>query len=170
MTGGAMRRGDRQITDFRAMLAVTDACDCCRLGLTDGDTAYIVPMNFGWEARDGALTLYFHCAREGKKLRLLQARARASFEMDTGHEFVRRDAACRCTMHYQCVMGQGSVRIVERPDEKMHALERIMAHYAPQRAWTFPEEAVRAVTVLRLDVAEWSCKVHAPDALLPERS
>lgn len=77
--------------------------------------------------------------------------------------------ACGCTMCYQSVMGKGVVRVVERPDEKLHALERIMAHYAPGRAWTFPEEAVRAVCVLRLDVAEWSCKIHAPGALLPER-
>lgn len=169
MTGGAMRRKDRQITDFQAMLAVADACACCRLGLADGDAAYIVPMNFGWEARDGALTLYFHCAQEGKKLRLLRARAYASFEMDTGHEFVLRDAACSCTMHYQSVMGRGVVRVVEQPDEKVRALERILAHYTPQRTWTFREEAMREVTVLRLDVTEWSCKIHAAGALLPEQ-
>lgn len=155
-----MRRKDREITDFAQMLAAVDACDCCRLGLVDGGEAYIVPMSFGWTARDGALTLYFHCAKDGRKLRLLQTQARVSFEMDTRHEFTRGDAACGCTMLYQSVMGRGHVFLIERPDEKIHALETILAHYAPERNWTLGENDVNAVAILRLEVDEWSCKAH----------
>ncbi len=140
------------------MLAVVDACDCCRLGLVDGDGAYIVPMNFGWEQRGGALTLYFHCAPEGKKLRLLRTQTRAAFEMDTAHAFVRREDACGCTMRYQSVMGRGDICTVEQPAERAHAMARIVAHYAPERSDAVRADALEATVLLRLDVDDWSCK------------
>ena len=65
-----MRRRDREITDREKMLEIVAECDCCRLGLVDNGEAYIVPMNFGFEDAGSALTLYFHCAAEGRKLDL----------------------------------------------------------------------------------------------------
>lgn len=47
-----MRREDREITDFDAMLQIVQDCDCCRLGLAENGTVYIVPLNFGWEAAE----------------------------------------------------------------------------------------------------------------------
>lgn len=155
-----MRRKDREIASFERMLAVVDACDCCRLGLVDEDGAYIVPMNFGWEAGGGTLVLYFHCAAEGKKLRLLRAQTRVSFEMDTAHAFVRREEACGCTMRYQSVMGRGTVRALEQPEERARAMARIVAHYAPELACAVQESALREAVLLRLEVTEWSCKAN----------
>ena len=57
-----MRRKEREIIDFEKMVHFPDRCDCCRLGLTDGETPYIVPLNFGRIIENGLLTLYFHCA------------------------------------------------------------------------------------------------------------
>ena len=55
-----MRRTDREITDFHEMMEILKSCDCCRIGLLDGQEAYIVPMNFGYEECGEHLTLYFH--------------------------------------------------------------------------------------------------------------
>ena len=40
-----MRRKDREVTDFSKMIDILKSCDCCRLGLVDGNEAYIVSMN-----------------------------------------------------------------------------------------------------------------------------
>ncbi len=32
-----MRRSDREVTDFRTILAVIDRCDILRIGLADGE-------------------------------------------------------------------------------------------------------------------------------------
>lgn len=53
-----MRRADREIREFDRMLAVADACDCCRLGLLDDAGAYIVPLNFGYEAEGETACAY----------------------------------------------------------------------------------------------------------------
>ena len=88
-----MRRTEREITDYKSMLEVLRRCDCCRLGFVDGDAAYIVPMNFGFEDKDGALTLYFHGATQGKKMSLLPAQRTVSFEADCGHALFEGQSA-----------------------------------------------------------------------------
>ena len=38
-----------------------------RLGFVDGDDAYIVPLNYGYEDKDGELVIYCHGAKDGRK-------------------------------------------------------------------------------------------------------
>lgn len=153
-----MRRKDREVADFSAMLEIVKACDCCRIGLVDGEEAYIVPMNFGYEAQGETLTLYFHCAREGRKLDLIPLQKRTAFEMDAGHGLIEGMSACEYSFHYQCVMGKGILEVLEEPEEKLHGLERIMEHYAHTTDWNLKPGTEKSVCVLRLKVEEWSCK------------
>lgn len=51
---------------------------------------YVVPMNYGFAlAPDGRLTLYLHCAAEGRKLDLLRRDARVGFAISALVETVR---------------------------------------------------------------------------------
>lgn len=50
-----MRRKDREVTELEAVKEIIRQCDVLRLGLVDGDYPYIVPMNFGWEEKEGRL-------------------------------------------------------------------------------------------------------------------
>ena len=40
-----MRRKDREITSYDKMLEIMQSCDCCRIGLKDKDSVYILPLN-----------------------------------------------------------------------------------------------------------------------------
>lgn len=155
-----MRRKDREIKDFAKMMEILETCDCCRLGLTDDDGAYIVPMNFGYEESDDNLVLYFHCAKEGRKIGLIKKQGKASFEMDSKHELASGERACDFSYMYQCVMGKGRIEILNDNDAKIHGLQKIMRHYSEREDWEFRREMTEAVTVLKLTVTEWSCKVH----------
>jgi len=46
-----MRRSDREVKDSARIDEIIRMCDCCRLGLVDGDGVYIVPLNFGFKAK-----------------------------------------------------------------------------------------------------------------------
>ncbi|RAZ95235.1 pyridoxamine 5'-phosphate oxidase family protein, partial [Klebsiella oxytoca] len=61
-----MRRTDREVTDPVKIREIITSCDCCRLGFCDGERAYVVPLDFGFEERDGRYTFYFHGAKEGR--------------------------------------------------------------------------------------------------------
>ena len=66
-----MRKSEREIRERADILDVIARCQTVRLGLFSDDYPYIVPLSFGFEERDGRLTVYFHCAKEGKKTDLL---------------------------------------------------------------------------------------------------
>lgn len=76
-----MRRKDREVTDFDKIMEVVESCDCFRLGLVDEDNLpYIVPLNFGYEADDGRLYLFFHGAKTGHKAELLKHTSKVSLK------------------------------------------------------------------------------------------
>lgn len=155
-----MRRKEREISDYNIMLTIADKCDCIRLGFVDGEDAYIVPLNFGCENKDGHMIIYCHGAKDGKKAGLIKLNGRASFEMDTKHELVEADRACGYSYLYQSVMGKGEIGFVEEYKEKIHALEIIMNHYSDNRDWKFDEKAVNSTAVIKISVKEWTAKEH----------
>lgn len=155
-----MRRKDREITDYDQMLRIMAACDCCRLGFHDGESTYIVPLNFGMAQEDGQLVLYFHGASEGKKIDLIRAQPIVGFEMDTGHELVRGADASDFSFRYQSIIGSGQISLLEHPAEKAHALDCIMAHYTTPTQWQYPPELLSRTAAIRLVITEWTCKEH----------
>ena len=152
-----MRRNDRaQDRDFA--LSLIDRCTHGVMALTTGEAApYCLPLSF---VRVGD-ELYFHCAREGRKIDLLRQTDWVSFEMDTGHAIVEGEKAHSCTAIYHCVMGGGRVRLLEDPAEKVEGLCALMVHDTGTPKWTFDPALVDRTAVIRLDVEELTCKVRA---------
>ena len=103
-----MRRKDREVTDFSKMIDILKSCDCCRLGLVDGNEAYIVPMNFGYDVTADEVTLYFHCAKEGHKIDAIKNYEKASFCVyDSGY---RKDG--EWALNINSVIIFGKIRLV----------------------------------------------------------
>jgi len=96
-----MRRSDREVVDSGKINEIVRACDCCRLGFIDGDSAYIVPLNFGFEEAEGKRFFYFHGAKEGKKIALIQANPNVGFELDTNHAVNDADKACNYSFGFK---------------------------------------------------------------------
>ena len=116
-----MRRKDREVSDPREIDGIIGRCDCCRVGFLDGDRAYIVPMNFGYERGDGGPRFYFHCAVEGKKLRLAARNPAVGFELDTGRRLREGTVGCDCSFCFESVVGAGTVAVVAGRAEKRAA-------------------------------------------------
>lgn len=155
-----MRRKDREVTDPVKIREIIAACDCCRLGLCDGDRAYIVPLDFGFVENQGRYGFYFHGAQEGRKIDLIRKTGWAAFEMDCGHEWVLGETAQQTTSRFQSVMGGGPVTLVETEEEKRRGLLAIMAHVTGRDRWEIGRAALEKTQVFRLDVEELTCKVH----------
>lgn len=84
-----MRRKDREITDIHTILELVSECKVCRLAMTDGGVPYIVPLNYGYEYADGALTFYFHSAKEGRKLEILKKNPTVSSSWTAGASLLK---------------------------------------------------------------------------------
>jgi len=157
-----VRKSNREIKEQTELAAVLEKSQVCRVALnTPEGVLYIVPLNYGYEFNgDGKLTLYFHCANEGKKLDLIRRDDRCGFEIDCSHELQAGDLACEYTFYFESIIGSGSISIVEDDVGRMHGLNALMRHYGGEGK-AFSEHSLTLTTVLRLDVAEYCGKRHA---------
>lgn len=142
-----MRRSEREITDRAEIDSIIRRCQVCRLGLSDEGLPYVVPVSFGY---DGA-SVYFHCAKDGRKIEILRRNNKVCVEFDTLEGMVEAEQACGWTMRYQSVIGFGTAYFVADAADTEHALSVIMAQYSP-RIYTFPANAVSRTTVVRIQI------------------
>lgn len=147
-----MRRKDREITDFHEIVEIIKKCDVCRIALNDEEFPYIVPLNFGLEAKDGQVFFYFHAAMEGKKLDLITKDNRAAFEMDCGHNFILYEERMSCTMGYESVTGHGTIETVPE-EEKFAALKILMRQYHAED-FKFNTDMISVTKVLKMTVTD----------------
>ena len=155
-----MRRKDREVTDSKRIAEIMSKCYCCRLAFSDENAPYIVPMNFGYEKNGEQIVLYFHSAKEGRKIDLIELGNAVGFEMDTDHVLNEAENACGFSSRFQSIIGTGKITLLTERADKEHALKQIMYHYTGKKEWDFSEKMLDAVAVFELVVNELSCKEH----------
>ena len=155
-----MRRRDREITDINAILDFVSECRVCRLAMADGGVPYIVPLNYGYEYADGALTFYFHSAKEGRKLEILKKRPRACIELDGRGALVEAESPCSYGYTFASVIGTGDVEFIEATEEKLYALNRIMKQQTGAEA-RFTADMAEAVCLYKLTTSDFTCKMRS---------
>lgn len=153
-----MRRSDRQINELSEIVRIIESCDVCRIALTEGNLPYIVPMNFGYEVDNKDIILYLHCANEGRKLEILKKNNHVCFEMDLRHELVTGPTACSHSMNYESLIGNAIAEIVTDNENKIHALNLIMKKYTHKGDYTFEENQLNNVTVIKLVSSDYTAK------------
>ena len=153
MPNRLMRRRDRQIENESEIRAILASANVCRLAMCDGDRPYVVPMNYGVDGD----RLYLHCASEGTKLDLIRANPNVCFEVDIDAEVIAGEAACDWTLRYRSVVGHGQAHIVGDLLEKAQGLSVLMRQFS-SKSFEFPVDALRGVTVLRVDIESMTGK------------
>ena len=156
-----MRRKDREVTDPGEIRAILERARVLHLGLYDGEYPYVVPMHYGFTFADGKLTLYAHCAKEGRKLELLRRDGRVFVEIDTDEALIGAEKACAWGARYASVMARGRASIVEDEGEKRRALALLMKTQTGGD-YAFTPAMAASVTVLRIDVEEYTAKARRP--------
>ena len=156
MKRGITRR-EREVTDPAAILEILDKSQIVNIAMIDGDEPYLVPMNYGYTMNDGKLTLYVHGATEGRKLDILRANPKVFVEMDCDITPIEGKLACQYGTSYSSVMGRGKAVILEDPKDKMEALTILMKTQTG-RDFEFNERLVSIVSVIRIDIDEYTAK------------
>ena len=122
-----MRRKDREIENKNEIYDILNRCDTIRIGIQGEQYPYVVPVSFGMEVVDDKVVLYFHCARQGMKVDLLQANPAVCVE---GEIFLNIEKTAHgITARYESVIGFGKCAFLSDPDEIMHGLKLLTEHY-----------------------------------------
>ena len=158
-----MTKRERQVTDEKQILNILDTGKVLRLGLAVDNEPYVVPMNYGYTLEDEKLVLYLHSAVRGKKLDMIRKNPRVFFETDCDLKPFEGRVPCQYGLVYSSIMGRGQATIVEDVEEKKQAMSILMKTQTG-KDFTFEDRLVSIVTVIRIDVSEYTAK-HRP---LPE--
>lgn len=139
---------NRQLTFKPELEEIIRKCQYCSLSMVDEEgKPYVLHMNFGY--RDD--TVYFHSARTGKKIDILEKNQEVCIAFSTDHDlrYVNEEVGCSWGMRYRSVLVYGKVEFIEDFAEKEEALRIIMSQYS-DFAFQFNKPAVIDVKVYKV--------------------
>ncbi len=149
-----MRKYKQEITDKETIEAILRNALVCRIGLSDGNMPYVVPVCFGY--KDG--WIYVHSSHEGRKIEIIKRNSNVCFEVDVEVELVRAEIACKWSMKYKSVIGFGKASIVDDQAEKMTALSLIMEHYSGISSHEYEPRPFELAAIIKIQIERMTCK------------
>lgn len=120
-----MRRKDRKVDDQKIIISILDMCKTASIAMIDQDIPYVIPLSYGYEIKDNTLILYFHCAREGRKIDVLKSNNKVSFTIFHEGEASLFKIPCNSGYYYSSITGDGIAEFVENTEDKKYALNKI---------------------------------------------
>ena len=154
-----MRRKDREIADINDKMAIIAECKVCRLGLSENNLPYIIPLNYGYKFEKDKLTLFFHGAKNGKKIKMIQNNNNACFEIDCDGKLIERDKPSNYSYEYKSIIGFGKIFFLETNEEKTNGLNYLMKHQTGKDIiYSFTEDELSNVCVYKMIVEEFTGK------------
>jgi hypothetical protein len=145
---------EKEIKENQEITAIIQKAEVCRIALVDGDSPYIVPVNFAVHENH----LYFHSAMDGRKIDILRKNNKICFEMDVSTEIIKGKEPCFWGMKYLSVIGFGQAFFIENPGEKKKALDLLMEKYAGTGSFSYNEKIFKKVLVIDIRIEKISGK------------
>jgi len=143
-----MRRSTREIKDKKELESIIQRAQVCRIGLSEDNVPYVVPMNFGYKDN----CLYFHCAKAGKKIDVIRQNNKVCFEMDIDQTIVKPEGRpCGYSTKYRSVIGFGKAFLVDDLEEKAMALNIVTQHYSGG-FYQFSEKELENVAIIKVEI------------------
>ena len=150
-----MRRKEKEIVERERLMSILERSRTMRLGLSDGDEPYVVPVSFGVEEN----AIYVHSAPEGRKLDVIRKNPMVCFEVDEGELRVKGEP-CTWGMRYESVIGWGRAKIIEEREAKEAGLGAIVRHYGASPPFRFDDSIDRTV-VIRIEIERMTGKASS---------
>ena len=154
-----MRRKDREIIDNNEKINIIKKCKVCRIGLSENNMPYVIPLNYGYNFENDILTLFFHSAKKGKKMDIIKNNNNACFEIDCDTKLIEAENACGYGYAFKSIIGFGKIFLLENVDEKIDGLNKIMKHQTEKETnFDFSTDEVNNVCVYKMIVEKFTGK------------
>ena len=141
-----MRRFKQQIPEAESKEILNKATNGVLCLIDYDERPYGVPMSFIY---DGACSIYFHCALEGRKVECLRHNPYACFTIIDQDEIHPENF----TTYFRSVIVEGVVKIIENRDEMIEALRMLSTKYSPGiDCEPEIEKGINHVLIIRLQI------------------
>src|ERR1700719_2389436 len=159
-----VREPQRAVYDRDAVNQILDEAFLCHVGFAVEGQPYVIPTSYG---RDGD-TLYIHGPAASRMLRNLDKGVPVCITVTLLDGLVLARSVFNHSMNYRSVVVLGTATLVDDPAEKLSALRALSEHIIPHRwddARQPNEKELKATSVLRLPITEFSAKVRLGPAI-----
>lgn len=145
-----MRRKEKEITSEDEMTSILKKAKYVTVALCSGNEPYLVTLSHGYDSSMNCI--YFHCAREGKKIDILRENSTVWGQALDDHGYV----VGACDHLYATVQFRGTVTLLEEIDEKEHALRVMIESLEPNPDKVISEQinekSLKRVGIGRIDI------------------
>jgi nitroimidazol reductase NimA-like FMN-containing flavoprotein (pyridoxamine 5'-phosphate oxidase superfamily) len=157
-----MRLKEKQVTDRAEILDIIKKCERCRLGFSEDGIPYVIPINYGFTFTDGVLTLFFHCAGEGRKIDVIKKNPLVCFEIDCHTRIDPGQNPDKFAIIYESLVGTGTMEFVNDFNEKRTILGNMIRKFRSFNPLYHPnpltDNRVDEVTIMKLVLDEYKAK------------
>ena len=154
-----VREPQRAIYDREAINQILDEAFLCHVGFSVDGQPFVIPTSYG---RDGDV-LYIHGSAASRMLRNLDKGVAVCITVTLLDGLVLARSVFNHSMNYRSVVILGTASLVDDAAEKLAALRALSEHIIPGRwddARQPNEKELKATSVLRLPITEFSAKVR----------
>jgi len=151
-----MRRKEKEITSKQEIIDILTTTKYVTVAMCIENNPYLVNLTHGYDEKNNSL--YFHCAKQGKKIDILKQNNVVWGQALIDHGYVEG----KCDHLYATINFKGRVSFIEDIDEKEHALKIMIKQQEkiPEQVMNdqLSKESLRNVTIGRIDLTFLSGK------------
>ena len=151
-----MRRKEKEITSKQELIDILNTTKYVTVAMCIENNPYLVTLTHGYDAKNNSI--YFHCAKEGKKIDILKQNNVVWGQALIDHGYVEG----KCDHLYATIHFKGMASFVEDINEKEKALKIMIKQQEkipePVMKDQITKESVRNVTIGRIDLTFLSGK------------
>ena len=154
-----VREPERGVYDRATAYKILDEGFICHVGFIADGQPYVIPTSYGRKNDN----LYVHGSAASRMLRQLDRGVPVCITVTLLDGLVLARSVFNHSMNYRSVVVLGSATLVSDREEKLEALRVLSEHIIPERwddARQPNENELKATSVLRVPIEEFSCKVR----------
>jgi nitroimidazol reductase NimA-like FMN-containing flavoprotein (pyridoxamine 5'-phosphate oxidase superfamily) len=159
-----VREADRAVYDRETVYRILDEGFLCHAGFVVDGHPFVIPTSYG--RKDSSL--YIHGSAASRMLRQMKDGVPVCITVTLLEGLVLARSIFNHSMNYRSVVVLGKATLVDDPQEKLDALRILSEHILPGR-WADSrqpnERELKATSVLRLPIEEFSAKVRQGPAI-----
>jgi uncharacterized protein len=159
-----VREPQRAVYDRETVNQILDEAFLCHVGFAVDGQPYVIPTSYGRHDN----MLYIHGSAASRMLRNLDKGVPVCVTVTLLDGLVLARSVFNHSMNYRSVVILGTATLVDDPTEKLEALRLLSEHIIPRRwgdARQPNEKELKATSVLRLPIQEFSAKVRVGPAV-----
>lgn len=151
-----IRRKEKAIESKEEMISILEKSKYITVAMCEDNIPYLVTLSHGYEREKNCI--YFHCAREGKKVDILSKNKTIWGQAIEDHGY----AEGSCDHLYATTQFKGQVTFIEDTKEKEYALSVMINSLEPDPQSVIDEQitkkSVKRVNIGRIDIEYMSGK------------